>query len=58
MGSAGELEYDLLLAHDLTMLTSAEYEAPITEVTQVKRMLAPLIRKLRADSGKLTAESQ
>ena len=50
MGSASELEYELLLAHDLTMLKSAEYEALITKVTEVKRMLVTLIHKLRADS--------
>jgi four helix bundle protein len=50
MGSASELEYEVLLAHDLAMLKSAEYEALSTEVTEVKRMLASLIQKLRADS--------
>ena len=50
MGSASELEYEVLLAHDLAMLKFAEYEALSTEVTEVKRMLASLIQKLRADS--------
>jgi four helix bundle protein len=50
MGSASELEYELLLAHDLTILTAPDYDCLSKEVTEVKRMLAALIHKLRADS--------
>jgi four helix bundle protein len=50
MGSASELEYHLLLAHDLAMLKSPEYTRLCGEVTEVKRMLASLIQKLTADS--------
>jgi len=50
MGSASELEYHLLLARDLTILESPEYARLSGEVTEVKRMLASLIQKLRADS--------
>ncbi len=50
MGSASELEYHLLLAHDLELLKSLEYDRLAGEVTEVKRMLASLIHKLRADS--------
>ena len=50
MGSASELEYHLLLAHDLEMLKSTEYGCLSAEVTEVKRMLASLIQKLKADS--------
>ncbi len=49
MGSASELEYHLLLAHDLELLTNPAYEQLATEVTEVKRMLASFIKKLRAD---------
>lgn len=49
MGSASELEYELLLARDLTLLKSLEYEHLFKEVTEVKRMLAVLIHKLKAD---------
>ncbi len=50
MGSASELEYHSLLAHDLELLSAADYERLVGAVTEVKRMLASLIRKLRADS--------
>jgi four helix bundle protein len=48
MGSASELEYHLLLAHDLEFLRSADHERLVGEVTEVKKMLAGLIGKLRA----------
>ena len=50
MGSASELEYQLLLARDLEFLRKPEYQRLENEVTEVKRMLAALIQKLRADS--------
>jgi four helix bundle protein len=50
MGSASELEYHLLLAHDLELLKSLDYERLSSEVVQVKRMLSSFLFKLRADS--------
>jgi hypothetical protein len=41
--------WDQLLARDLTLLKSPEYEHLPKEVTEVKQMLAVLIRKLIAD---------
>jgi four helix bundle protein len=49
-GSASEVQYHLLLAHDLELLNQADYERLSGEVVEVKRMLASLLRKLRADS--------
>ncbi|MBI3780678.1 MAG: four helix bundle protein [candidate division NC10 bacterium] len=49
MGSASELEYHLLLARDLELLTRLNYESLASEVTDVKRMLTTLIQKLRGD---------
>ena len=49
MGSASELEYHLLLAHDLHYLETAKYQALDEQVTEVKRMLASFIQKLKAD---------
>ena len=52
MGSASELEYHVLLARDLELLQSSEYERLTNGVTEVKRMLASLIlamKKVRAD---------
>jgi four helix bundle protein len=49
MGSASELEYHLLLAHDLTLLSAADYCLLEEQTTEVKRMLAGLMRTLTAD---------
>ena len=49
MGSASELEYQLLLAHDLGFLESSEYNHLEAAVTEVKRMLATLVLKIDAD---------
>ena len=49
MGSASELEYHFLLAHDLGLLNHPDYEELATAVTEVKRMLTSLIQKLTAD---------
>jgi four helix bundle protein len=49
-GSASEAQYHLLLAHDLELLNKADYQRLSCEVVEVKRMLASLLRKLRADS--------
>ena len=50
MGSASELEYLLLLTHDLKLLNAADYHRLTDDVTEVKRMLASFIKKLRAES--------
>jgi four helix bundle protein len=50
MGSASELEYLVLLAHDLQMLTGALRDELATNLQEVKRMLAALIARLKADS--------
>ena len=48
MGSASELEYQLLLAHDLNHLLSPWYEQLATQVVEVKRMLSSLMQKVKA----------
>lgn len=49
MGSASELEYQLLLACELKFLNEKEYDLLANNVTEVKRMLAAFIHKLRSD---------
>lgn len=49
MGSASELEYHLLLAHDLGFLDGPVYARLAEDVTEVKRMLASFIQKLKAE---------
>jgi four helix bundle protein len=46
MGSANELDYYLLLARDLKMLRAGTYTHLYNSVTEVKRMLAALIRRV------------
>ena len=48
-GSASELEYHLLLAHDLKLLSTPDYIRLIGGVTQVKKMLTALMQRLKAD---------
>ena len=49
MGSASELEYHILLAHDLGYLVTADCEHLSAAVIEVKRMLAALINKIKND---------
>jgi hypothetical protein len=44
------VEYHLLLARDLSLLNGADCRRLSDEVVEVKRMLASLLLKLRADS--------
>lgn len=50
MGSANELEYQLLLARDLGLLNRSSYQDLESRVTEIKKMLASLLGKLRAES--------
>jgi four helix bundle protein len=47
-GSASELQYHLLLAHDLELLDLATYDRLEQQVSQVERMLAAFIDRLAA----------
>ncbi|MDX1993934.1 MAG: four helix bundle protein [bacterium] len=49
MGSASELQYHLILARDLRFIETADYMLLDQQVVEVKRMLASLIQKLKAD---------
>jgi four helix bundle protein len=49
-GSACELECQLLLAKDLGFLPVTQHTPLEGELQRIKRMLASLLRKLRADS--------
>jgi four helix bundle protein len=48
MGSASELEYHLLLARDLDLLSGGDYERLANGATEVKRMLTAFIQELGA----------
>lgn len=49
MGSASELEYQLILAHDLEYISLEAYETTNRELTEIKRMLNAFIQKLRTN---------
>jgi four helix bundle protein len=48
-GSASELEYHLLLGHDLGFLNDTDYDRLSQEATELKQMLTSFIKKLKAD---------
>jgi len=54
MGSASELEYHLILVHDLTYLETEAYGRARREVVEVKKMLTSLMKSV---SSKLTPKS-
>ena len=49
MGSASEVEYQLLLAKDIGMLDREKYRRLSENVVEIKRMLASLIKKLQPE---------
>ncbi len=52
MGSASELEYHLLLAHELGFLESEVYVTLNNQTIEVKRMLSGLIKKIFSEAGR------
>jgi four helix bundle protein len=49
MGSASEVEYHVLLAHDLKFVQEPVYKKLDAAVTEIKRMLASLIKKISSN---------
>src|SRR5689334_18087133 len=52
MGSASEVEYFLLLAFDLGLITAVSYGSAEKNITEIKRMLAGFIETLRRAAAK------
>jgi four helix bundle protein len=52
MGSASELEYHLLLSHDLGFLGLEKFDALTAQVQEIKKMLASLIRRVDAERNR------
>ncbi len=48
-GSASELEYHFLLAHDLEYLNDTDYRQLCEAVIEVKKMLAALVKKVETE---------
>ncbi|MBU1405267.1 MAG: four helix bundle protein [Proteobacteria bacterium] len=57
MGSACELEYHLLLACELEFLEKKAADSVIAGLSEIKKMLSGLIKKLKTDNRKLSAGS-
>lgn len=49
MGSASELEYQLILAHHLNFIDQPTFDRLTQNITEIKKMLASFIRKLKTD---------
>jgi four helix bundle protein len=49
LGSACELEYELLLVRDLGLITGEAYASTSEKMSDVKRMLQALLRRVRRD---------
>src|SRR5271157_5754861 len=49
MGSASELEYHLLLSHDLGFLGRESFDVLTPQVQEIKKMLASLIRRVASE---------
>jgi four helix bundle protein len=49
MGSASELDYHLLLAHDLDYLAADAYQQYSNDIVELKKMLASLINKIKTE---------
>ena len=50
MGSSSELEYELLLAHDLQYLDEQTYQSLSSSLVEMRRMLNSLLQKIKADN--------
>ena len=47
MGSASELEYRTVLAHDLRLLDAVQHQTIVNDIEEVKRMLAAFTARVR-----------
>ncbi len=56
LGSASELEYQLILARDLSYLKEHDYESLSDELVEVGRMLNVLIQRVRPADGKTASQ--
>ncbi len=55
MGSAGEVEYELIVAHDLRIIPDDTYREMVQAVREIKRMLTALMARARG-KGKAVAQ--
>jgi four helix bundle protein len=53
MGSASELEYEIMLAHDLQWIDDASYTLISSELTSIRKMLNAFMQKIKIDNVKI-----
>lgn len=51
MGSAQEVEYQLLLSYDLHFINESQYTELNTQIAEIQRMLSGLMRNLKANDS-------
>lgn len=49
-GSASELEYQIILSKDLELINNKTFKEQSKSVTEIKRMLSSLLKKVNSDS--------
>jgi four helix bundle protein len=54
-GSASELEYHFILAHDLLLLSEHEYKRLAAAISEINQMLASLLHKVHS---KISSKNQ
>lgn len=57
MGSASEADYLILLAKDLNYLAVSEYDAVSAELSEIRKMLTALYKRVRRVPERQTAQS-
>jgi len=50
MGSACELEYQMILANDLNFIYEVVYSRLTSDLVEIKKMLTSFIKKLKTDN--------
>lgn len=57
IGSLSELEYHLIVAHDLGRIRQIDFESLLDQLTDVRKMLTGLLRRL-VESASMPQEEQ
>jgi four helix bundle protein len=55
VNSASELEYHLIVARDVQLISASDFTALSTQTIEVRKMMHGLLRHLNADSPKISA---
>jgi four helix bundle protein len=58
VGSASELEYHLMMARDLRVLSNTEFDSLHGDAIEIRRMLCGLISKVRSPASRAPREGE